>query len=122
MRTMRPPGQRPAVSDAIQSLQDNVIVGDPGVFAIVGVLAWTTAVIAAVVAYRRVRAPVMVSVLLALSVVVSHPPPIGPIGLACFAGAAGLLAISERTSRAIAPPTPASTPTTGVSNSIGVSN
>ena len=56
-------------------------------------------------------------------VVVSHPPPIGPIGLACFAGAAGLLAISERTSRRvdIAPPTPASTPTTGVSNSIGVS-
>jgi hypothetical protein len=118
-----PPGQRPAVSDAIQSLQDNIIVGDPGVFAIIGVLAWATAVIAAVVAYRRVRAPVMVSVLLGLSVVVvSHPPPIGPIGLACFAGAAGLLAISQRTSRAVATPTPASTPMSGVSNSIGLSN
>ena len=110
-----PPGQRPAVSDAIQSLQDNVIVGDPGVFAIIGVLAWATAVGVAVMAYRRVRAPVMVSVLLGLSVVVvSHPPPIGPIGLACFAGAAGLLAISQRASRVIATPTPASTHTIGV--------
>jgi hypothetical protein len=110
-----PPGQRPAVSDAIQSLQDNVIVGDPGVFAILGVLAWATAVGAAVMAYRRVRAPVMVSVLLGLSVVVvSHPPPIGPIGLACFAGAAGFLAISQRTSRVTATPTPASTHTIGV--------
>jgi hypothetical protein len=106
-----PPRERPAVSDAIQSLQDNVIVGDPGVLAILGVLAWVTAVVAAVVAYRRVRAPLMVSVLLALSVVVvSHPPPIGPIGLACFAGAAGLLAISQRTISARDAPAPASSP------------
>jgi hypothetical protein len=106
-----PPGRRPAVSDALQSLQDNVIVGDPGVFAIIGALAWVTAVIAAVVAYRRVRAPVVVSVLLGLSVVVvSHPPPIGPIGLVCFAGAAGLLAFSQRTSAALDMPAPASTP------------
>jgi hypothetical protein len=94
-----PPVQRPAVSDAIQSLQANVIVGDAGVVAVIGALAWITAVIAAAVAYRRVRAPVMVSVLLGLSlVVVSHPPPIGPSGLVCFAGAAGLLAITQRTS------------------------
>jgi hypothetical protein len=34
-------------------------------------------------------------VLLGLSVVVvSHPPPIGPIGLTCFAGAVALLARS----------------------------
>ncbi len=32
-------------------------------------------------------------------VVVSHPPPIGPMGLVCFAAAAGLLAFSQRTSR-----------------------
>jgi len=106
-----PPGERPAVSDAIQSLQSNVVVGDPGVFAIIGVLAWVTAVTAAVVAYRRVRAPIMVSVLLGLSVVVvSHPPPIGPVGLACFAGAAGLLAISRRTSSARTARAAATTP------------
>jgi hypothetical protein len=83
-----PAGERPAVSDAIQSLQDNLIVGEMGVLAIVGALAWITAAIAAAVAVRRAGAPVLATVLLGLSlVVISHPPPIGPIGLACFAGA-----------------------------------
>jgi hypothetical protein len=83
-----PPGERPLVSDAIQSLQDNVIVGDPGVVGGIGALAWIVAVIAAAVAVRHAGAPVLATVLLGLSlVVVSHPPPIGPIGLACFAGA-----------------------------------
>ena len=42
----------------------------------------------------------MASVLLGLSaIVVSHPPPIGPIGLVCFAGAVGLLARSEHPTR-----------------------
>ncbi len=36
-------------------------------------------------------------ILLGLSlIVVSHPPPIGPIGLACFAGAAALIARTQR--------------------------
>jgi hypothetical protein len=35
-----PVSQRPAVADAIQSVGDNVIVGDPGVLASVGALAW----------------------------------------------------------------------------------
>jgi hypothetical protein len=110
-----PPSERPAVSDAIQSLQENVIVGDPGIVSGIGVLAWLTAVCAAVVAYRGVGAPLPVLVLLGMSVVVvSHPPPIGPIGLACFAGAAGLLAITQRASPATATPAPASTPTVGV--------
>jgi hypothetical protein len=83
-----PAGQRPAVSDTIQSLQENVIVGEFSVAAVVGALAWIVAVIAAAVAVRRAGAPVMATLLLGLSlVVVSHPPPIGPIGLACFAGA-----------------------------------
>jgi hypothetical protein len=107
-----PPGQRSAVSDAIQSVGDDVIVGDAGVLVTVGALAWITAVIAAAVALRRVGAPVLATVLLGLSaIVVSHPPPIGPIGLVCFAAAAGLLALSRRTSRGTAAPAPASTPT-----------
>jgi hypothetical protein len=90
-------GERPAVSDAIQSLQDNLIVGEMSAAAVVGALAWAVAVIAAAVAYRRVGAPVIVSVLLGLSVIViSHPPPIGPIGLVCFAGAVGVLAVRDR--------------------------
>lgn len=92
-----PADERPAVSDAIQSLQENIVVGEFSAAAIVGALAWAVAVIAAAVAYRRVGAPVIVSVLLGLSlVVISHPPPIGPIGLLCFAGAVGVLAVRDR--------------------------
>jgi hypothetical protein len=108
-----PAGERPVLSDAIQSLQDNVIVGDPGVVATIGALSWIAAVIAAAVAVRRAGAPVLPTVLLGLSVVVvSHPPPVGPIGLACFAGAAALLARSARVSApvdaSVAPPFPVS--------------
>jgi hypothetical protein len=92
-----PASERAALSDSIQSLQDNAIVGDPGIVAAIGALAWITAAVAAAVAYRRVGAPVLVPVLLGLSlVVVSHPPPIGPIGLVCFAAAVVLLARAPR--------------------------
>jgi hypothetical protein len=92
-----PAGERPAISDAIQALGDNAIVGEMGALSIVGGLAWITAVIAAAVAIRHAGAPVLATVLLALSlVVVSHPPPIGPVGLACFAGAVLVLYRSQR--------------------------
>jgi hypothetical protein len=92
-----PASEGPAVSDAIQSLQDNAIVGDPSVVAGIGALAWIVAVIAAAVAIHRAGAPVLATVLLGLSVVVfSHPPPIGPVGLACFAGAVLVLFRSQR--------------------------
>jgi hypothetical protein len=99
-----PPGEQAAVSGAIQSLQDNVIVGDPGIVGGIGVLAWATAVAAAVVAHRSLGAPVWVLVALGLSVVVvSHPPPIGPVGLVCFAVAAAALTLGRGRSRATAP-------------------
>lgn len=92
-----PADERAAVSDAIQSLQENLIVGEMSVAAVVGALAWLTATIAAAVAYRGVGAPVLVSILLGLSfIVISHPPPIGPIGLLCFAGAVAVIAGSRR--------------------------
>ncbi len=91
-----PAGERPVLSDAIQNLQDNSIVGDPGFVGSLGAVAWITAVIAAAVAVRRAGAPVLATVLLGLSlVVVSHPPPIGPIGLVCFAGAVLVLHRSQ---------------------------
>jgi hypothetical protein len=110
-----PARQRPAVADAIQSLGENVIVGEAGVVVAVGALAWVVGVIAAAVAYRNLGAPTLAWVLLGLSMlVVSHPPPIGPVGLACFAGAVALLARSERVSVAAkAPPLP--TPRLGAS-------
>jgi hypothetical protein len=92
-----PADERPIASDAIQSLQENIVVGEMSVAAVIGGLAWVVAVVAAAVAYRGVGAPIMVSVLLGLSlVVVSHPPPIGPIGLVCFAGAVGVLVVRDR--------------------------
>jgi len=107
-----PVHQRPAVADAIQSLGDNVIVGDPGIVAMVGSLAWIVAVVAAAIAYRQVGAPLFATILLALSfVVVSHPPPIGPIGLVCFASAVALLARAQRVSSRLDAGAPAPLPT-----------
>jgi hypothetical protein len=108
-----PAGQRPAVSDAIQSVGTDVIIGDPGIVGSIGALAWIGAVIAAAVAIRGAGAPMAATVLLGLSlVVVSHPPPIGPVGLCCFAGAVVVLYCNKRagatkTDRAQSPaPTP----------------
>jgi hypothetical protein len=107
-----PAGQRPAVSDTIQSLQENVIVGEFSVAAVVGAPAWIVAVIAAAVAVRRAGAPVLATVLLGLSVVVvSDPPPIGPIGLACFAGAVLVLYHSRRIGASRTAPLESATPT-----------
>jgi hypothetical protein len=88
-----PVRERPIGSDAIESVNDNAIVGDFGLLGSVGSLAWITAVIAAAVAVRRAGAPLAAAVLLGLSAIVAnHPPPTGPIGLACFAGAVVLIA------------------------------
>ena len=109
-----PAGERAAVSDAIQAVGANAIIGDAGVLLTVGALTWITAVIAAAVAsvgaaHRCLQRPARA---------------VGGRGVApatdrtdrpaCFAGAAGLLAISQRTSPVTAP-TPSSTPTVGVS-------
>lgn len=107
-----PATERPVLSDAIQSLQDNAIVGDPGVVGSLGAVAWITAVIAAAVAVRRAGAPVLATVLLGLSlVVVSHPPPFGPIGLSCFAGAVLVLHRTQPVSASKTAQTESPTPT-----------
>jgi hypothetical protein len=107
-----PVRQRPAVSDAIQSLGDNVIVGDPGIVGSIGALAWIVAAVAAAIAYRQIGAPLLATILLALSfMVVSHPPPIGPIGLLCFASAVALLAHAQHVSSRLKTAAPAAIPT-----------
>jgi hypothetical protein len=106
-----PVRQRPAVADAIQSLGDNAIVGDPGLVVMVGSLAWIVAVVSAAIAYRHLGAPLLATILLALSfMVVSHPPPIGPIGLVCFAGAVALLARAQHASTRLKAAAPAPIP------------
>ena len=93
-----PADERPAVSDAIQSLQDNVIVGDPGI-----VLGHRRAELVDGGDRRRrclsaCRRPApSLAVLLGLSlIIVAHPPPSGPVGLVFFAVAVTLLARWER--------------------------
>jgi len=99
-----PARERPAVADAIQAVGGNVIIGDAGILLAVGALAWITAVIAAAVALHGAGAPLLAVILVGLSaVVVSHPPPIGPVGLVCFAAAAGVVAISRRASPGVVP-------------------
>lgn len=95
-----PATERSTGSDAIESVNDNAIVGDFGLLNSVGALAWVTAVAAAAVAVRRAGAPLSAAVLLGLSaIVVNHPPPTGPIGLAFFAAAVLLIARAQRARR-----------------------
>jgi hypothetical protein len=85
-----PAGERSGLADAGQELWDNFITDD--LFIGIGAAAWIVAAIAAAVAYQRAGAPLSVWLLLGLSAMVSfHAPPIGPIGLLCFAAAVVLL-------------------------------
>jgi hypothetical protein len=94
------PAERGAAVDAAQLLWDNFLTGDVLLF--LGAVAWGVAALAAAVAYHRVGAPLAVSLLLGLSaIVLMHGPPIGPIGLVCFATAIVLLARSQRKSRGL---------------------
>ena len=63
-------------------------------------------------AARQIGAPLLATILLALSfMVVSHPPPIGPIGLLCFASAVALLARAQRVSSRLDAGAPTPIPT-----------
>ena len=76
-------------------LWDNFLTGD--VLPFLGAVAWGVAALSAAVANYRVGAPLAVAVLLGLSaIVLLHGPPIGPMGLVCFAAAVVLLARSQR--------------------------
>ena len=80
--------------DGAQALWDNFITGD--LFFGLGALSWVVASISAAVAYRRVGASLGVVILLGLSALVAyHAPPIGPIGLLCFAGAVAMVARNQ---------------------------
>ena len=97
-----PEGDRAVVAGSIQQLWDSFVAGD--LLISVGSVAWVIAVVAAAVAFRQAHAPVLVSVLLVLSViVVLHPPPFGPLGLVFLAGAIGLQAFGRRATPAAAP-------------------
>jgi hypothetical protein len=104
-----PASEQSAVADAIQDYNRNWILADgPSVSMIVGALAWVVAMVAAAVAFRRAGAGWPVTLLIGFaSLFAVHPPPVGPVGLACFAAAAVLIERARaRDAQALAPPSP----------------
>jgi hypothetical protein len=99
-----PASERAGTADAAQALWDNFITGD--LLLGLGAASWIVAAVAAAVAYRRADAPTAVTLLLGLSALVFwHTPPLGPIGLVCFAAAVALLARRRPATRTVETPT-----------------
>jgi hypothetical protein len=103
-----PPAEQAAVAGAIQDYNENWIVSDPSVSFVLGGLAWVLAMVAAAVAFRRAGAGWPVTLLVGFAALFAiHPPPIGPVGLVCFAAAAVLIERARaREARAVDAPPP----------------
>jgi hypothetical protein len=102
-----PAAQRDAVaSDLVQAFARNPIVGEPGLFWALGSIAWLTAIVATVIAFRRAGArPALQIALGGTALIASHAPPLAPIGWLCFA-AAGWMALRERRAAPATAPVP----------------
>jgi hypothetical protein len=88
-----PASDRPVGAELVEGFDDHALIGDPGVFTVIGGLGWVVAVVAAAIALRRTGAPLSAAILLGLSAIVTaHPPPFGPLGLAFFIAAVIVLA------------------------------
>ena len=87
------PADQAVVAGAIQDYNENAIVGDPASFSLIlGFFGWVVAMVAAAVAFRRAGMGWPATLLLGASAIFAvHPPPVGPIGLVCFAAAAVLI-------------------------------
>jgi hypothetical protein len=88
-----PAAEQGVVAEAIQHYNRSDLVGDPASFALlIGFFGWVVGMLAAAVAFRRAGAGWLITVLIGLaSLFAIHPPPIGPVGLACFAAGAVLV-------------------------------
>ena len=87
-----PAAEQAAVAHAIQDYNRTWIVTDPSIAMIGGALAWIVAMVAAAVAFQRSGAGWPVTLLVGGAALFAiHPPPMGPVGLVCFASAAVLL-------------------------------
>ncbi len=106
-----PAAEQAAVAGAIQDYNENPILGDPAsISLILGFFGWVVAMVAAALAFRGAGAGWPVTLLLGGAALFAiHPPPIGPVGLVCFATAAVLIERWQaHDARALAaPPTPA---------------
>ena len=83
-----PASEQAVVADAIQDYNRNPLLTDPSLSLLAGGFGWIVAMIAAAVAFRQVGASWGLTLLIGFAAVFAvHPPPIGPIGLVCFAAA-----------------------------------
>ena len=105
-----PAAGQAVVADAIEDYNGSPILGDPmSVSLALGSLGWVVAMLAAAVAFRRSGAGWPVTLLVGFAAVFFvHPPPVGPVGLFCFAAAAVLIerARARDANVALAPPAP----------------
>jgi hypothetical protein len=92
-----PTGQRDAVAPGmVDDFARNPILGEPGVFWVLGSTALIVVIVSTVLAFRRSGAPLSLQVLLGVSALIgTHAPPLAPIGWVCFA-AAGWMVLRAR--------------------------
>ena len=103
-----PPDEQAAVAGAIQDYNENPILSDPSFSFFFGGFGWIVAMLAAAVAVRQSGAGWPTTLLVGFSALFAvHPPPIGPVGLVCFAAAAVLIERTREASAIVVPPTPA---------------
>jgi hypothetical protein len=83
------------MADAIEHHNSNFLIGDASITLIIGGTGWIVAMGAAAFALRSAGGSRLAAALIACaSLFALHPPPIGPIGLVCFAAG---VALYERT-------------------------
>jgi hypothetical protein len=105
-----PASEQAVVADAIQDYNRNPILTDPSLSLLAGGFGWIVAMIAAAVAFRQVGASWGLTLLIGFAAVFAvHPPPIGPIGLVCFAAALVLVerARARNATALVSPPSAA---------------
>jgi hypothetical protein len=89
-----------AVAGAIEHHNENFVIGDASITLLLGGAGWIVAMLTAAVALRSAGASRLVAGLVACaSLFALHPPPVGPIGLVCFAAAVALFEWGRRTAR-----------------------
>lgn len=103
-----PAAEQAVVADAIQDYNRNPILSDPSISMVAGLLGWIVAMVAAAVAFYRAGAGWLVTLLVGFAALFAiHPPPVGPVGLVCFAAAAVLIERArarDAKSAAVTPP------------------
>jgi hypothetical protein len=83
-----PQAEQAAIAGAIQEYNGHWLITDPSVSLVAGGLGWIVAMVAAAVAFRRAGAAWPQTILVGLAALFAiHPPPVGPVGLVCFAAA-----------------------------------